>query len=430
MFANQITEFNESLNSLRAFSSLVEPFLIEKRLVDSVIDNSESLITGIIKDYTNTKIQALPIPEFSKEKMITIPSIIKEAFDTIGEDPILRESMKSFASSLANADTEEFAKIRLSGQMKELKSKFNHIELLNTNTLISLMSFAEWFFVQILHFYFEKYPEAASIDSKSLTYEEIKSFNSIKDAQDYLLDNKIEGIIRGSIDSWFKYLRSQFKLSIKHFALYENTLIEISQRRNLLVHNGGIINSIYISKVNENYRTEAYVGKKIIVDKTYLDSSISTVQVVFILIATEIWLKVDPNDQKRTELIVRLINENMDEGRWDIVEHLSAFILSDKSAPNINKLIAQLNFWLSKKRQGEFEEIFKEIEKIDYSDKPIRYQIAFAALKDNTKLFLELLEDGLIDNQISFEEIDTLPIFDTMIVTKNYKTFKEHYKNR
>src|SRR5690606_32768666 len=117
------------------------------------------------------------------------------------------------------------------------------------NCLISLVSTVEWFFSQILHYYYDKFPDSSGIKNKTLTLDDLKNFGSINDAEKFLIENKIEEILRGSIKDWFKILKDDLKLGLGYKDQYEDELVEIYQRRNLLVHNGGVVNAIYLSKV-------------------------------------------------------------------------------------------------------------------------------------------------------------------------------------
>src|SRR5690606_3327362 len=128
------------------------------------------------------------------------------------------------------------------------------------NSLISLLSSVEWFFSQILHFHYDKFPDSAGIKKKTLTLEDLKNFNNLRDAELYLIDDKIETILRGSFKDWIEVLRQELKLNLGYLDSIEDELIEVYQRRNVLVHNGGVVNSIYISKVSSKYRDGIVLG--------------------------------------------------------------------------------------------------------------------------------------------------------------------------
>ena len=64
-----------------------------------------------------------------------------------------------------------------------------------------------------------------------------------------MIEQRVEDVLRGSFEEWISFLKNQFKLEMGYIEKWQHKLVEIIQRRNLLVHNGGNINSIYRRKV-------------------------------------------------------------------------------------------------------------------------------------------------------------------------------------
>ncbi|MGA9996678.1 MAG: hypothetical protein WBP93_14770 [Pyrinomonadaceae bacterium] len=133
-------------------------------------------------------------------------------------------------------------------------------ELLYKSSLITLTSTVELFLSQLLHFYFEQFPGAVGSDVKFFSLDELKSIGSIEDAKKYLIESKVENILRDSLEEWIKFLKERVKLSMGYIDPVKDKLLEIYQRRNLLVHNGGQVNSIYLSKVAPELRQNVSRG--------------------------------------------------------------------------------------------------------------------------------------------------------------------------
>jgi len=75
---------------------------------------------------------------------------------------------------------------------------------------MSLISFSEWFLSQILHDYFEKFPEVADISEKTLTFQDLRDIGSIEDARRYLIESKIESILWGNFEDWLRLFKDKF----------------------------------------------------------------------------------------------------------------------------------------------------------------------------------------------------------------------------
>ena len=103
-------------------------------------------------------------------------------------------------------------------------------------------------------------------------------------------------------------------------SIVKERLIEVFQRRNILVHNKGIVNSIYLSKVSGKYKNEVKKGYPVFLDRQYLESAINDLELNFSLIAFELWKNKKKDDQSRFKLLTNLISSNLDFKRWEIIK--------------------------------------------------------------------------------------------------------------
>jgi hypothetical protein len=425
MFKNHITDFNQNLIGLRDFVEIINPYLDEK-LKEHSQHFFPLLKLGLLKETLSSKENWKENEKESLEKEILETSI---------------EIKKLYNKDL---DVEVEKEVKADGDKKSIKFRFGipnevdlekhindatktrkHIDLMYNNSLISLLSSVEWFFSQILHFYYDKFPATSGISKKTMTLADLKTFGSIEDAEKYLIDVKIEEILRGSFDSWITVLKSELNLSMAYIDPIKEELIEIYQRRNLLVHNGSVINSIYISKVDENLRKNKKVGDKLQVDKDYLDNAICKLQKSFILIASELWKSLDKNDKERGDVLTNIVYENLLKSRWDICEGFTYFVINDKELDITDKIVAQLNYWLCKKRASKKDDFKKEIDKVDYSDKKEIFQIALFALQDKFDEVYSLLPKAFDAEQLTPEKFEEFPIFQDARESELFIKFKE-----
>lgn len=428
MFDKHITDFNKSILGLREFVDLIAPFLDAKqeehsKPIESLV--MSAMINEILSNKTEWK-------ENEKEKLLEQ----KERIDAeVAKLYTGRQSdIKVVKAENTDKNDEKGLKISfksneaIDNHMQNAAKTQKHIELLYKNSLISLLSSVEWFFSEILHFYYDKFPESTGIQKKTMTLAELKSFGTVNDAEKYLIDIKIEEVLRGNFESWLTLLKSELSLKLGYIDPIEADLIEIYQRRNILVHNGGIVNSIYLSKVNEANRKGVNIGDNIRIDKVYLDNAIRKLQKTFILIASELWKKLDKDDKKRGDVLTDIIYENLLKSRWDICEGLCFFVINDAKLEPIDRLVAQLNYWLCKKKTDQFSSIKEEIDKVDFADKKEIFQLALFALKDDEKSFFETLPYALDSKQLNIERLEEFPIFEDFRKTEEYLKFKNSSK--
>jgi hypothetical protein len=433
MFKKHISDFNENIIGLRDFIDLIEPFLKDK--VEEHSKHFFPLIqSGLVKDVISKKTEW---EEGEKEKYEKLTEKIDEAIleiykknivveietkeNEIEDVEIAKKKTKSLLIKVKASDTPE-----LQDHLDNAKKVNNHIDLLYRNSFLSLLSTVEWFFSQILHFGFNKHPDAAGIKAKTLTLSDLKTLGSISEAEKFLIDSKIEEILRGDLESWFSKLEIELNLKLGYIKPIKNELVEIYQRRNLLIHNGGVVNSIYLSKVCESNRKEINLNDKLKIDKHYLDHSICKLQKAFLLIASDLWKTLDTTDTSRGYTLLDIVYENLIKERWDICEGLSYFIIKDAGMDVTVKLTAQLNYWLCKKEMNQVGEIKSELDKADYADKKEVFQLALYALKDDINSFIKVLPSALDTKQLSVNDLKEFPIFRTIRVTKEYENFKEN----
>mgnify|MGYP001627806779 CR=1 FL=1 len=422
MFKSHILEFNDNILGLRDFVDLIDPFLNERfKEHDKFVQ--PLLISGFINKMKSseelTDKEKQDIEKLEKK----INEILQDTYEEIPDVELeIQESKPDSGDMIMKLRSGN--DIEIGRHIERANKTHNHIELLYKNSLISLLTSVEWFFSQVLHFYYDKYPESANIQNRTLTLTDLKGFDSINDAQKYLIDIKVEEILRSDFANWINLLKKELKLGLGYIEPVENKIIEIYQRRNLLVHNGGIVNSIYVSKVDKEFRENINLGDTLKVDKEYLDNSIAELQKGFILIASELWKKLYPDDIERGEVLGVITYENLTQSRWNICEGLTYFSINDSGTDSVDRVVAQLNYWLCKKRTVGYEEIEEEVEKIDFSDKKEIFQLGLFAIKGDKDKFFKTLDIALETNQLNAERLEEFPIFEEMRDTQEYKDFK------
>lgn len=394
--ASAIQNFSENLSALREFLNLVSSFLSEKQ-----------------SEYLQANIRAL-IPM----RLAMAASDDPEAALTQEAEAALRHEFGAEVELIPNPGKRTFT-INIAGEhgkqfgdaMKGLSIRRNHEHLLYRNSLISLISSAEWFLSQVLRGFFEAYPEAAGVKEKTLTLEDLRKIGSIDEAENYLITLRVDEIMWGGYEDWIKYLRSTVKISMGYIAEDEPRLIEIFQRRNVLVHNNGIVNPTYIAKIEPLLRQGIQVGQELQIDRAYVDAAIDLIERNFVLIAAELWKKLKPKDENRANVLTDLTIKSLMLEKYRVAEGASRFTMDDKQLPERSQLIGKLNFWQTLKWVGKFEEVKTEIEEADFSAKEDLFQLARLTLLDLLEEVIPLIEGMLGTDKLPLKALEEWPIF-------------------
>jgi len=430
MYNELLEKFQNSIEGLRDFVDLIQPMLNEyhkkefekhdKAFAPLAIARQIELETD---DKKKSELQELLKEIFDGEINVTVEDEIEEN----ELDEKTEEEHKKFSFNIKGDTTKIDEAFQFAVKSEEQRN------LLYVNSLISLLSSAEWFYSQLLHFFYDKNPNAAGIKKKTLTLDELKSFGTVEDAEKYLIDSKIEGLLRSSFSDWIDTLKSELGLGLGYLKEFLDELIEIYQRRNLFVHNGGVVNSIYHSKVNQ---PETSIGEKLTVTRDYLDNAIDKIHVLFSLIACELWKKELPEDEARSDFLMELNYGYLKQGKWTVAKLPNIFLTKDAAQPTIPKTYAQLNCWLCEKRLHGLDKVKTELAKQDFSDKTIVIQLALAALKEEEDSFFDLLPRAINSEELPVKYLFDFPILEEMRQSEKFEEFvnsndkvKEFQKN-
>jgi hypothetical protein len=405
--AHSIRTFSENLLALRDFIKLVGSLLNERQA--AFMRDRRKDFFPILAALPEEKRREMPADDFEK---------LKREF---GADVTVEVSQEGERYHLKIGDVA--AGKRLIEAIKGVQTDTKHRALLYRSALISLVSAAEWFLSQVIREYFNRYPDAIGKKEKSLSLDDLRSFGSIADAEKYLVDVRVDDIMRSNFDDWLAFLRASLKLSATYLDPNRNAISEIFQRRHVMVHNGGLADSVYMQKVPHELREGAQVGKAIEVPPEYLARAIDLIETNFILIGAELWKKLAAADNERATLLIHVAFERLRTENWGVAEGLSFFVNKDKGQSERDQLVGLLNYWQALKWQGRFEDVRQEVKEMDFSAKDELFQLARHALLDDRENFFRLLPGVLGGEKLSSEHLTTCPIFREMRKATEFAAF-------
>ena len=105
----------------------------------------------------------------------------------------------------------------------------------------------------LLNFYYLSYPAALPSDGKLLSLADLREIGSIDEAEKFLIMKEIDAFLHDSTEGQIDYFIKRFKVDLKCVSPYLNWLLEVFLRRNLFVHNNGIVNKIYLKRADKDY---------------------------------------------------------------------------------------------------------------------------------------------------------------------------------
>jgi hypothetical protein len=404
MFVAPMKQYADNLDALRGFVEEVAPLLQERAAQDARdLPGLEPLVYMLSKvPFASTA---------SPDDLGLVPEKIEELEQRYAERILVTAKDGDAAQGSVTFHVPNDLGPSVNKAMATVRRRSKQTEFLYRNSLVALVSSAEWFLAQILHTYFAEYPNAIGTRDKVFSLDDLQAIGSIEDAKKQFVEGKIEEILRGSCADWFTYLKSRVGLSLGYVDEYLDSLVEATQRRNLIIHNGGVVSSVYLAKVAEAERSGIVIGQAVVVDHQYLDRVICCFERVFLLIGAELWKKLEPASEKRFAVLFDIVWSHLAAERWTIAEGLSFFMMRDAQLSEINRLVGQFNYWQAVKWQGRFDEVRHEVEHADLSAKRARFRLGQLALLDDEQGFFDLLPEAIELGEIGEDELASWPIF-------------------
>lgn len=414
MFGKEILEFSRNLEGLRDFIELVDAHLEEKNM-DALKEDPAAfapLMLIMSKHYPDEF-------ELDETKLERIKNRFGSNIEFIEEEA---ESGKKFEIKL-----DEDGQKKFSSAMEKISKNQSRKSSLHQSSLVTIISYVEWFLAQLIHKYYDKHPDSIGLKDKQLSLNDLYEIGSIEDAKKYLIDTKVESVLRGSLNDWIKFLKEQMKLSMSYLDEYQDILVEACQRRNLYVHNGGVVNSIYLKNCTFKVNKQPDPGEKLSCDADYIESILTAFEKTFLLIAAELWKKNEPESEKRFKILNNMSYEHICNKRYDIGAALAFFLWGDKGQKESSRITAQINYWQAKKWSDDFTEARKDIERADFSAKDPLFILAKHVLLDEFDEAFNLLPDIIRSEKIDLVDIVEWPLFKNLREQSKFEEIESEF---
>lgn len=413
MYTSIVGSFLSSIQALRVYVESVE-----NKNNDMIIDDGVSFTAGLMYitkmlKVKNINFDDLDLPDGLPQEVINDIKNCIESLEQVldigedGEGGRYRNVPKIVKESYRNIDA-----------MRRQN------EILYSGTLMLLVTYFENTISKIFRKDFQRHPERMSLDKKVVSYKILEMSDSIKDVKNHLIDDEVASMMYKSVGEWIEYLKKNLKLKLEYVIGALPQLTEIIARRNLIVHNEGVVNTIYLNLVDEKYTSELNVGDVLGVDRQYISDAIDLIENIGMSIVIEMWINECAKDSAEVDKIVAVIyDEYLIFEKWETAKILYGICLNCKKLQTSNELLCKINMWQCYKWQGEMEKVKSEIESLDVSACKSVYKLGVLALLDKYDEFFDFFDN---QDDIGEKELEEWPLFRQVRETKYYI---QKYKN-
>jgi hypothetical protein len=323
----------------------------------------------------------------------------------------------------------------LSSELMEIVKNKSTVDTGHTSLknaiMLAVVSHWDSYMSSVLEAVFEMYPTIIDSSGRSLTFSELQQYTTIEDARKHMIDAEIEGVIRGSHASHFSYLEKKVGVSLKPREAAWHCFLEMTERRNLFAHTGGIISRSYVNNCCSygiSLPKGRKVGDRLEIDRAYLMAACDCVTELGVELGHVIWRKSLPDEREAAEgHYHRVAFDLIVDGRYKAAIHLLEFALKPpmRYSTNSGRLVDTINLAQAYKWSGEELTSQKVIDREDWSAVSLKFGLAVAVLKDDFPRAARIVQEIGANGEMHREAYDTWPLFQRF---RESDEFKDAYR--
>ncbi len=285
-------------------------------------------------------------------------------------------------------------------------------ELLWKASFMMMIAYFDYLLSDILHCYYDRYPEALN-EEMTLSYGELRKCSNLKEANNILIERKIESLLYKRFDERLRFFADVLVVDIAETKIRWEIINEAYQRRNIIVHNNGIVNGRYIRNVVHcNGGEKLKAGDRLTISAEYYLRACREVLFGGIILVQNCWRKWFKNDVKAANFaLVSSIHKGLMIGAYEITWRLVAFTKEIKEYYKDNKDVIDILYCFALKKAGLNSEFETEKNKLDRVRLSLSNLAALAVIEDDKEGFYEYVGRAAKTGEIKHFEFNANAIY-------------------
>lgn len=301
-------------------------------------------------------------------------------------------------------------------------------KIINRNFLVSLISQFDTYTSDLIKSIFMLRPDLLNNSEKILTFSELLKFSDINEAKQYIIEKEIETVLRESHTEQFIWFEKKLKIELRKDLSIWTTFIEVTQRRNLFVHNDGKVSNQYLNVCKANnviLPADLKLGDELEIDVKYFEKAFKCLFEIGVKLNQVIRRNLLPNEIETADTSFLNISFELIQNRqYELAKELYDF--SDKYIKRFSTDDLRLRIILNRaqtyKWLNQEEECKKIIKSEDWSARADLYKLASSVLINDYPNSI-LIMKNIGDNPKIIEKTfyRDWPIFKLFIQTQEFK---------
>lgn len=295
-----------------------------------------------------------------------------------------------------------------------LRPPATNLDILLKSSFVILISYLEYLFLDLIHVYYRKFPNALSGKDVCISLKELKSSSDIAEAVDFLIHKEADKVLYDSFQEQMRYFEQTLKVAIPKDNMDFNIINEAIQRRNIIVHNNSIVNRRYLANVDAMFlATESLKeGNRIEVKSEYFTSIFYDIFLLGNIIMQQSWRKWDKDDlYAADDALIDEIYKLLAREKWSIAEILCCFSKKLECANQAHRLMFDVNYCISLKWQKKHSLLAKELQALENSSLSPMFVLALDALRSDRSSFYQHIENAILVDKLGKFAFFDWPLF-------------------
>jgi hypothetical protein len=306
-------------------------------------------------------------------------------------------------------------------------------KIIPDSIFVSLISQYDAFLNRLLRAIFEIKPDILNASDRNILFSQLIEMGSIDYAREYVIEKEIETFLRKSHSEQFDYLENRLGMKLREKLPCWQKFVELTERRNLLVHCDGKVSNQYIKNCQEHgcQLGEIKLGDRLGVPPDYFSKSYKCLYEISVKLTHTIWRKLLKSDLKLADRDLNIICYDLITSRsFELADNLLTFAVDQKKHFNeAFKNVIIINRTLSLYLQGKKDEANQILDSKDWSASSDDFKLAYAILKEDFREAYALMTKIGDNGEVDIFEYKLWPLFNKIREEKEFKdTFKTIFK--
>lgn len=302
--------------------------------------------------------------------------------------------------------------------------------------VVSLSSVFDVFIGRLIRVLFRENPELLGTIKRELKLEDIQQFERVKQVEDMVLDEEIEGVIRDSRRRQFDWMEKKFAVPLTKSLDCWSRFVELSERRNLFVHTDGVVSKQYkrvCQEVGLKWNgEEPALTTTLDATPEYFDQACNTTIEVGLKLLWVSWRKQAPSELLRQDRsFVNLTYGLIADDRFEVASELLDFALSEpawKFYDEDSRIRSLLNLAQAYKWSGRKDQCSKTLGRQDWSSLSPVFRLGALILQERFEEAALVLPNAVNVDELNEGTFVQWPIFREFRETEAFRrAFKEAF---